>query len=126
APTQLEALPYVGRRSLLTGVAHLVLAELAGARVRLGEAGRGMVALGGVEAHADPEVAVGQRVLERLHGLAAAEVAQEADDQVRAHAEPVASEREAVADASQHRLHRDAASGVRLGVAEHLGMTDVV
>ncbi len=83
-----ERLAHVVRGPLLAGVRHGQEALGAGPREDLRELARRMVALGRIETDGHDAVAVGQRRLQGGHGLFGAAVAQEAENQPRADAEP--------------------------------------
>ena len=119
---QVEGLPDVGRRALLPGVGNRQ-EPLGPGPVEDGDEVRGRVAhLGGVEPDGVEHVTVGQRRLERRHRRLGRQVAQEAEDEPRRDPEVPGPVGERVGDAVQHRVERDAALGVGLGVEEHLGV----
>jgi hypothetical protein len=68
----------------------------------------------------------GKRLLQRGEGVVLAEVAQEAQDQVGAHAQLGVGVEAGAVQAADHDLHRHAARGVGLGVEEELGAHHVV
>src|SRR2546421_7753071 len=78
--------------------------------------------LRGVEADAEDPFAVRHRVGQGLHRRIRAEVAKKTQDQPAADVEPITSILERPVDASDHRLERDTAVRVRLGIEEDLGM----
>ena len=127
-PPELERFPHICGRPLLAGVADLVLAELPGALVDGSELRRRVAALGGIEADADPPVRERQRVLERLAVAdSQLEMAQQADDQVRADPQPlrVPPSSPSVIPSITVSIATPAL-GVRLRVAEDLDVPDVV
>ena len=100
--------------------------ELAAAREHAGELLGRVAALAAVQAHADEVLAPGQRGLERGEGVFLAQVAQEAQDQLRADAQFLVRAPAGVVQAANDLLHRHAARGVRLRVEEDLCVHDVV
>jgi hypothetical protein len=76
-----QRLPDVGGRAFLAGVGDDVQAQLAAAGKHAGELLGRVAALAGVQPDADELLAKGQGLLQRLEGLALAQVAQKAQDQ---------------------------------------------
>ena len=81
-----------------------------------------MAHLRGVEANAKDPCAIRHRVSQGLHRRIRAEVAEKAQDQPAADAKPIASVVERPVDASDHRLERNPAIRMRLGIEEDLGV----
>ena len=81
-----------------------------------------MAHLRGVEADAKDPFAVRHRVGEGLHRRIRAEVAEKAQDQPAADAKPIASVVERPVDAGDHRLERNPAIRMRLGIEEDLNV----
>ena len=123
---QVERGPHVGRRAFFPGVRHQVQPQLAAAREDARELLGRMAHLAGIEPDADELVAIGQRLLQRLERFLLAQVAQEAQDQRRAHAQLVLGLLAGAVQAVDHGLHAHAARGVRLRVEEDLGVHHVV
>jgi hypothetical protein len=77
----------VGRRAFFAGMGHHVQAQFAAAGEHARELLRRVAALPAVQPDADEVLAPGQRLLQRGKGGVFAEVAQEAQDQLRTEAE---------------------------------------
>ena len=122
-PQHVERLGHVLRPALLAGVRHPVQPLRGGQPVRAGEQPRRPADLGGVEAHADEVLAERQRLAQQVLGGLAAEVAQEAHDQVGGEVR-VPCLREGRPEPLEDRRQRNAVGHVRLRVAEHLGPSD--
>ena len=116
----------IDRADLVNVAVHRhVQAGLASELEDAGELGGRVVALVGVQAHADEHVLVGQRCLQRLEGRLGAHVAQEAQDQVGGQACLARLDDGAVV-AADDSLDRNAARGVGLRIEEALGTHDTV
>jgi hypothetical protein len=121
-----QRLPDVGGRAFLAGVGDDVQAQLAAAGKHAGELLGRVAALAGVQPDADELLAKGQGLLQRLEGLALAQVAQKAQDQRAGDAQLAPRLVAGAGQAVDHRLHRHAARGVRLRVEEDFGMCYVI
>ena len=113
-----QRLRHVGGRTLLTGVGDHAQPQRPAAGEHPGELLRRVAALAGVEPHAEDPVAVRQRLLQGREGVGLRQVAEEAEDQGGAHAQPArlpAGSRQA---AIPRATVADAPGGVGLGIEE--------
>ena len=82
--------------------------------------------LAGIQADADEFIPKGQRLLQGFQGRLFAQVAQETQDQLRAHTQLGLRVHTSAVQAVNHHLHGHAALGVGLRIKEHFGVDHVV
>src|SRR5690606_36012778 len=123
---EIEGLAYVVGRAFLAGVRDDAQPLLASLLEHALELARRVAALAGVEADADEFALERQRRLERRERVLLRQVAQEAQDEVRADVVAALRVAHRVVQAADHDLHRDAARGVSLRIEEQLGVHHAV
>ena len=121
-----ERAPNIGRRALLARMGHPVQTQRAGFGEHVFEFLRRVADLAGIQADADEFVAKGQRLLQGFQCRLFAQMAQETQNQLRAHTQLGLGIHTGAVQAVNHHLHGHAALGVGLRIEEHFGVDHVV